>query len=295
MSEQAIVLNELTKHYGKHRGINNLSFSVNQGEFFGFIGPNGAGKSTTIRTLMGLIRPTGGSASIFDLDCHSKASVIARDVGYLPSENSYYENMKVRELLQYTADLYGMDCKTKMKELADRLNLDLSRKIADLSLGNKKKVGIVSAIMTSPKLIIMDEPTSGLDPLIQQAFYDILKEENSRGATVFFSSHVLSEVQKLCDRLAILKEGQLIGIQSIKELRESGYKKVSLSAKEAIPRDFFDLSGIANYAETADKTSVSFMYNGNITAIIDKLHLLHLDDVLLEEPSLEEIFMHYYA
>ena len=295
MSEQAIVSNELTKHYGKHRGINNLSFSVNQGEFFGFIGPNGAGKSTTIRTLMGLIRPTGGSASIFDLDCHSKASVIARDVGYLPSENSYYENMKVRELLQYTADLYGMDCKTKMKELADRLNLDLSRKIADLSLGNKKKVGIVSAIMTSPKLIIMDEPTSGLDPLIQQAFYDILKEENSRGATVFFSSHVLSEVQKLCDRVAILKEGQLIGIQSIKELRESGYKKVSLSAKEAIPRDFFDLSGIANYAETADKTSVSFMYNGNITAIIDKLHLLHLDDVLLEEPSLEEIFMHYYA
>ncbi|WP_242957701.1 ATP-binding cassette domain-containing protein [Lachnoclostridium sp. An118] len=129
MSEQAIVLNELTKHYGKHRGINNLSFSVNQGEFFGFIGPNGAGKSTTIRTLMGLIRPTGGSASIFDLDCHSKASVIARDVGYLPSENSYYENMKVRELLQYTADLYNMDCKTKMKELADRLNLDLSRKI----------------------------------------------------------------------------------------------------------------------------------------------------------------------
>ena len=295
MSEQAIVLNELTKHYGKHRGINNLSFSVNQGEFFGFIGPNGAGKSTTIRTLMGLIRPTGGSASIFDLDCHSKASVIARDVGYLPSENSYYENMKVRELLQYTADLYGMDCKTKMKELADRLNLDLSRKIADLSLGNKKKVGIVSAIMTSPKLIIMDEPTSGLDPLIQQAFYDILKEENSRGATVFFSSHVLSEVQKLCDRVAILKEGQLFGIQSIKELRESGYKKVSLSAKEAIPRDFFDLSGIANYAETADKTSVSIMYNGNITAIIDKLHLLHLDDVLLEEPSLEEIFMHYYA
>ena len=274
--------------------ITSVSLSTRE-SFFGFIGPNGAGKSTTIRTLMGLIRPTGGSASIFDLDCHSKASVIARDVGYLPSENSYYENMKVRELLQYTADLYGMDCKTKMKELADRLNLDLSRKIADLSLGNKKKVGIVSAIMTSPKLIIMDEPTSGLDPLIQQAFYDILKEENSRGATVFFSSHVLSEVQKLCDRVAILKEGQLIGIQSIKELRESGYKKVSLSAKEAIPRDFFDLSGIANYAETADKTSVSFMYNGNITAIIDKLHLLHLDDVLLEEPSLEEIFMHYYA
>ena len=260
MSEQAIVLNQLTKHYGTHRGINDLSFSVNEGEFFGFIGPNGAGKSTTIRTLMGLIHPSGGNASIFGLDCQTKASVIARDVGYLPSENSYYENMKVRE-----------------------------------SLGNKKKVGIVSAIMTSPKLLIMDEPTSGLDPLIQQAFYDILKEENSRGTTIFFSSHVLSEVQKLCDRVAILKEGKLVGIQSIKELRESGYKKVSLTAKTTIPRDFWGLPGIANYTESPDKTSVSFMYNGNITAIIDKLHLLHLDDVLLEEPSLEEIFMHYYA
>ena len=231
MSEQAIVLNQLTKHYGTHRGINDLSFSVNEGEFFGFIGPNGAGKSTTIRTLMGLIHPSGGNASIFGLDCQTKASVIARDVGYLPSENSYYENMKVRDLLQYTADLYGMDCETKMYELSERLNLDLTRKIADLSLGNKKKVGIVSAIMTSPKLLIMDEPTSGLDPLIQQAFYDILKEENSRGTTIFFSSHVLSEVQKLCDRVAILKEGKLVGIQSIKELRESGYKKVSLTAK----------------------------------------------------------------
>ncbi len=294
MSDQAIVLNELSKHYGKHRGINHLTFSVNSGEFFGFIGPNGAGKSTTIRTLMGLIRPTGGSASIFGLDCRTKASVIAKDVGYLPSENSYYENMKVRELLQYTADLYSMDCKVKMNELSDRLNLDLSRRIADLSLGNKKKVGIVSAIMVSPKLIIMDEPTSGLDPLIQQSFYDILKEENSRGVTIFFSSHVLSEVQKLCDRVAILKEGQLIGIQSIKELRESGYKKVSLRAKNVISRDFFDLPGIANYTETADQTSVSFLYNGNITAVIDKIHLLSLDDVLLEDPSLEEIFMHYY-
>ena len=290
-----LTVSNVSLQFGGSTLFKNVDLMFQSGNCYGIIGANGAGKSTTIRTLMGLIHPSGGNASIFGLDCQTKASVIARDVGYLPSENSYYENMKVRDLLQYTADLYGMDCETKMYELSERLNLDLTRKIADLSLGNKKKVGIVSAIMTSPKLIIMDEPTSGLDPLIQQAFYDILKEENSRGATVFFSSHVLSEVQKLCDRVAILKEGQLIGIQSIKELRESGYKKVSLSAKEAIPRDFFDLSGIANYAETADKTSVSFMYNGNITAIIDKLHLLHLDDVLLEEPSLEEIFMHYYA
>ena len=211
MSEQAIVLNELTKHYGKHRGINNLSFSVNQGEFFGFIGPNGAGKSTTIRTLMGLIRPTGGSASIFDLDCHSKASVIARDVGYLPSENSYYENMKVRELLQYTADLYGMDCKTKMKELADRLNLDLSRKIADLSLGNKKKVGIVSAIMTSPKLIIMDEPTRGIDVGAKATIYNIMINLAKQGIAIIMISSEMPELIGMSDRVVVMAEGEVRG------------------------------------------------------------------------------------
>lgn len=294
MNEQSIVLNGLTKNYGKHRGINNLSFSVNKGEIFGFIGPNGAGKSTTIRTLMGLIRPTAGSATIFGLDCQTQAHVIAKNLGYLPSEDSYYENMKVHGLLQYTADLYGINCKAKMQELSERLNLDLSRRISDLSLGNRKKVGIVSAFMISPKLVIMDEPTSGLDPLIQQTFYDILQEENRRGTTIFLSSHILSEVQKLCDRAAILKEGKLISIQSIKELRESGYKKISVTVKNAIPNNFFNLSGIANYSENADKTFATFMYNGNISAVVDKIHTLALEDVFLEEPSLEEIFLHFY-
>ena len=225
MSEPMIVLEGLTKSYGKHRGIENISFSVNSGEVFGFIGPNGAGKSTTIRTLMGLLKPTGGCASIFGLDCGQYAAEIAKDVGYLPSENCYYNDLKVREMLQYTADLYGMDCNSRMEELAERLNLDLSRKIQDLSLGNKKKVGIVSALLPSPKLLIMDEPTSGLDPLIQQTFYEILREENKRGMTVFLSSHVLSEVQKLCDRVAILREGKLIDVQSMEELRGNGYKK----------------------------------------------------------------------
>lgn len=294
MNEQVIVLNGLTKNYGKHRGINNLSFTVSAGEIFGFIGPNGAGKSTTIRTLMGLIRPTAGNATIFGLDCQTQASVIAKNLGYLPSEDSYYENMKVHELLQYTADLYKMDCHSKMHELSQRLNLDLSRRIADLSLGNRKKVGIVSALMTSPKLVIMDEPTSGLDPLIQQAFYEILKEENSRGTTIFLSSHVLSEVQKLCDRVAILKDGKLINIQSIKDMRESGYKKVSVTSKSVISNAFFNLAGIANYSENAEHTSATFMYNGNVTDIMDKLHALPLEDVFLEEPTLEEIFLHYY-
>ena len=163
MSEPVIVLDKLTKSYGKRRGIDGVTFSVNAGEIFGFIGPNGAGKSTTIRTLMGLLNPTGGHASIFGLDCSQYAAEIARNVGYLPSENCYYNDLKVKDMLQYTADLYGMDCHSRMAELAERLNLDLSRKIRDLSLGNKKKVGIVSALLPAPKLLIMDEPTSGLD------------------------------------------------------------------------------------------------------------------------------------
>ena len=159
MSEPVIVLNKLTKCYGKHRGIEEISFTVERGEIFGFIGPNGAGKSTTIRTLMGLLKPTGGTASVFGLDCGRQASEIAKDVGYLPSENCYYNSMKVQEMLLYTAELYGVAGHNRMEALAERLNLDLSRRIGDLSLGNKKKVGIVSALLPSPKLLIMDEPT----------------------------------------------------------------------------------------------------------------------------------------
>lgn len=292
MNEPMMALEVLTKSYGKHRGIENISFSVNAGEIFGFIGPNGAGKSTTIRTLMGLLRPSGGSASIFGLDCNRYAAEIAKNVGYLPSENCYYSNLKVKELLQYTADLYGMDCRSRTAELADRLGLDLSRRVGDLSLGNKKKVGIVSALLPSPKLLIMDEPTSGLDPLVQQTFYEILREENKNGMTIFLSSHVLSEVQKLCDRVAILREGRLVGIQSMKELRENGYKKISLTTKEPLQDDFLAIPGVANLKQ--DAYSASFMFNGNAMTIMDKLHSLALEDILIEEPSLEEIFLHYY-
>ena len=292
MSKPVIVLNELTKSYGKHRGIENISFTVEQGEVFGFIGPNGAGKSTTIRTLMGLLKPTGGTASVFGLDCWRQASEIAKDVGYLPSENCYYNSMKVKEMLLYTAELYGVDGHNRMEALAERLNLDLSRRIGELSLGNKKKVGIVSALLPSPKLLILDEPTSGLDPLVQQTFYEILREENSRGTTILFSSHVLSEVQKLCDRVCILREGRLIAIQSMKELRENGYKKISLSTEEPVPAQFFDIPGIANLEQ--NQNSISFMFNGNVMTIMEKLHKLPLVDILIEEPSLEEIFLHYY-
>lgn len=292
MNDPVLVLNKLTKRYGKHRGIDDISFSVHRGEIFGFIGPNGAGKSTTIRTLMGLLRPTGGNASVFGLDCTQEAARIAKDVGYLPSENCYYNNMKVKELLQYTAELYGISGHNRIETLAERMNLDLSRRIGDLSLGNKKKVGIVSALLPSPKLLIIDEPTSGLDPLIRQTFYDLLKEENERGTTIFLSSHVLSEVQKLCDRVAILREGKLVGVQSMKTLRENGYKKISLTAKSAIPADFFSIPGAANVSQE-DRAAV-FLFNGSVSAVIELLCQLELEDLLIEEPSLEEIFLHYY-
>lgn len=287
-----IELKGLSKSYGKQRGIADVSFSVNEGEIFGFIGPNGAGKSTTIRTLLALFEPTSGSATIFGKDIIKQADVIARDVGYVPSEVSYYDSMKVKELLSYTAELYKKDCKSKSHELCKRLGLDQGRKIADLSFGNKKKVGIVSALLHSPNLIILDEPTAGLDPLIQQTFFEILLEENKRGATIFFSSHILSEVQKFCGRVAILKEGKLLGLQSIKELRENGYKKVSVVAKNVIPPDYFNTGGISQLAIT-DK-SANFMYRGNVDLLFKKIAELDIDDAFVDEPSLEEIFLHYY-
>ena len=287
-------IEHFTKTYGAKTAVDDLSLHIAPGEIFGFIGPNGAGKSTTIRTLMGLLKPTGGTASVFGLDCGRQASEIAKDVGYLPSENCYYNSMKVKEMLLYTAELYGVAGHNRMEALAERLNLDLSRRIGDLSLGNKKKVGIVSALLPSPKLLIMDEPTSGLDPLIQQTFYDLLKEENERGTTIFLSSHVLSEVQRLCDRVAILREGKLVGVQSMKELRGNGYKKISLTAKNAIPEDLFSIPGTANLEWDKSKTSVSFMFSGTVMTIMNQLHRLELEDILIEEPSLEEIFLHYY-
>jgi ABC-2 type transport system ATP-binding protein len=295
MSDTVISLTNLTKAYGMHRGIDDVGFTVKQGEIFGFIGPNGAGKTTTIRIMMGLLKPDAGKAAIFGMDCNREAAVIAKSVGYLPSENSYYNTLRVKDMLEYTADLYGKECGKRIKELSGLLNLDLSKKIKELSLGNKKKVGIVSALITEPQLLILDEPTSGLDPLMQQTFYNILSEENrKRGMTIFFSSHVLTEVQRLCNRVAILKEGRLLGIQSMKELRGNGYKKVTLMAKDTVPEGLFATAGIKNYVENQAGNSVSFMYSGEVVNLIEKLRMIPLEDVFIEEPSLEEIFMHYY-
>jgi ABC-2 type transport system ATP-binding protein len=292
MSKNVIEISHLTKYYGKRKGIEDVTFAIQEGEIYGFIGPNGAGKSTTIRTLLALIHPTSGSATIFGKDCIKNASEVAQDVGYLPAETSYYEQMTVKDLLEYSAALYGKDCSARMKELSSRFQVDLKRKISQLSLGNKKKVGIIQALLHSPKLLILDEPTSGLDPLMQLTFFEILKEENKKGTTILFSSHVLNEVQKICDKVAIIKEGHIISEQKINELKNNGYKKIELTAKGEIPKDYFADKDIASYKQ--NDRNVNFMFKGDINAILEKVWHLKVEDVQIEEPTLEEIFMHYY-
>lgn len=284
-----IKIKNLTKYYGKAKGIVDISLEVKEGEIFGFIGPNGAGKSTTIRTMLSLIFPTSGSVKIFGKDCFENGPELRKNIGYLPSEVFYYEKMKVIDLLKYTAGFYKKDCTKRMYELAELMELDLTRRIEDLSYGNKKKVGIVQGLLHEPKLIILDEPTSGLDPLMQKKFFEIILGENEKGATIFFSSHILAEVQELCDRVAIIKDGSIVKIEDVKKLREDNYKKITIKGGNI---NNFKVDGVSNL-EKKDNT-ISFFYNGDINDIMKKICSEIVTDVLIEEPSLEEIFMHYY-
>lgn len=287
-----IEIKNLTKMYGKARGIEDVSFDVKEGEIFGFIGPNGAGKSTTIRTLLSLIYPTSGSATIFGKDIITASPEIKKDIGYLPSEVFYYDNMKVMDLLKYSASFYKKDCTKRIKELADIMELDLTKKIDDLSLGNKKKVGIVQGLLHEPKLIILDEPTSGLDPLMQQKFFELLEKENKKGATILFSSHILSEVQRLCDRVAIIKDGRIVTVEKISTLKENTYKKFKIDTNSVIDKNLFNIDGVNQLEQ--DGGSVSFLFRGNINSIMKKIAEIEIANLWVEEPDLEEIFMHYY-
>jgi ABC-2 type transport system ATP-binding protein len=286
-----IEVNNLTKYYGKSRGIVDVSFNVEEGEIFGFIGPNGAGKSTTIRLLLSLIYPTSGSAKIFGKDCIEYGPMLRQDIGYLPSEVFYYEGMKVLDLLKYSASFYKKDCSERMYELAEIMELDLKRRIDDLSYGNKKKVGIVQGLLHEPRLLLLDEPTSGLDPLMQRKFFDLVREENEKGATVFFSSHILGEVQRLCSRVAIIKEGSLIETQDIKTLQKDTYKKIRIEAPGLDEKRFL-IDGVMNL-EKFDGAA-RFFFKGDINTIMKLISEQVVSDVTIEEPTLEEIFMHYY-
>lgn len=286
-----IETNHLTKYYGKARGIIDVSFNVEEGEIFGFIGPNGAGKSTTIRLFLSLIYPTGGNASIFGKDCIQYGPEIRQEIGYLPSEVFYYEGMKVIDLLKYSASFYRKDCTQRIHELSDLMELDLKRRIDDLSYGNKKKVGIVQGLLHQPKLIILDEPTAGLDPLMQQKFFNLIQLENERGATVFFSSHILGEVQRLCNRVAIIKEGSIIDVQDIKTLQKDNYKKVRVTSAH-LDEKLFAIPGVSDLQRSDG--ALHFFYKGDINTITQLLSSGKISDLTVEDLTLEEIFMHYY-
>jgi ABC-2 type transport system ATP-binding protein len=286
-----IEVNNLTKYYGKARGIIDVSFNVDEGEIFGFIGPNGAGKSTTIRLFCSLIFPSSGEAKIFGKDAIKYGPEIRQDIGYLPSEVFYYDRMKVIDLLKYSASFYKKDCTTRLYELAEIMELDLNRRIDDLSYGNKKKVGIVQGLLHEPKLLFLDEPTSGLDPLMQKKFYKLIREENERGATIFLSSHILGVVQKMCSRVAIIKEGSIVDIQDVRTLERDNYKKIHVVADE-IDEKRFDLPGVIQLEK--ENGAVSFFYKGDINRITRAISEQEVSDVTIEEPTLEEIFMHYY-
>lgn len=286
---QAIQTENLTKNYGKHRGITNLNLTVSQGDFFGFIGPNGAGKSTTIRTLLGLLHPTSGQAKVLGFSVTKDREAVLRWTGYLPSEAVFYPGMRVREVLKLSADLRKRNCTKEAKALCERLRLDESRKVEELSFGNRKKLGIVCALQHDPELLILDEPTSGLDPLMQREFFAILKERNAQGTTVFLSTHILSEVQRSCNRAAILREGRIIACDSVENLSRTNARRVTLRGRF----DENGLTGIRDLSRRED--SVSFLYSGEMKELLTRLAQGAVEDLTISEPDLEEVFLHYYS
>lgn len=279
---------KLTKYYGKVRGIKELDLTVTHGEFFGFIGPNGAGKSTTIRTVLGLIAPTSGDAMIFGKDVTKEREAILQNIGYLPSEALFYQGMKVKDILRLSADLRKVDCSAESKRLCERLQLDTARKIDDLSFGNRKKVAIVCTLQHRPELLVLDEPTGGLDPLMQKEFFDILRERNREGTTIFLSSHVLSEIQRNCTRAAIIRDGRIIAQGNVDDLSKTSAKRITVHGSIHLE----NLSGVRD--RKAGEDGISFLYSGDMGSLLRTLASGQVDDLTVTEPDLEEIFLHYY-
>ena len=283
-----IEIENLTKTYGKNRGVLDVSLQVTEGEIYGFLGQNGAGKSTTIRSMLGLIEFQKGKIKIFEKNVKNSQIEVLRNIGYMPSEAMFYPSMKVADIIRLAADARKLDCREEAEKICERLQVDTKKKIEELSLGNRKKVSIVCALQHKPKLYILDEPTSGLDPLIQKEFFQLIQERNKEGASCFLSSHVLSEVKQYCHRVAIIKEGKLICVDTMENLSKTNAKRVKLSGICKVP----SLEGMAQIQEGEEE--VTFMYNGNAKDLLDALHQLPVTDILIEEPALEEIFLHFY-
>lgn len=282
-----IEIEHLTKFYGKNRGVNDLSLSVSEGEVFGFIGPNGAGKSTTIRAMLGLISPTSGSVRLFGQGVRRGDASALAEVGYMPAEAAFYRGMRVGEVISLSAKLRRMDCAAEARRLCDRLQLDVRRRVEELSLGNRKKVSIVCALQHRPALCLLDEPTSGLDPLMQEAFFDLLEERHAAGGTIFLSSHVLGEVQRHCQRAGVIREGRLIACDRVENLSRTRARRVTLHGVNRL-----SLPGMRDVQ--SEKRALHFLYDGDMAALISALQGLPVDDMTITEPPLEEIFLHFY-
>ena len=293
MADLAIHTEQLTKMYGKRRGLAGLDLSVDTGEVYGFLGPNGAGKTTTIRILLDLIRPTSGRVELLGGDRRRDGVALRRRIGYLPGDFIVDGKQTVTELLTYLGNLRGGVPRERVTTLAGRLDLDLSAKIRSLSKGNRQKVGVVQAFMHQPELLILDEPTSGLDPLLQQTFLDMVREARTAGQTVFMSSHVMSEVQQTADRVGIVREGVLVAVERVEDLRERGVRRVEIHFEDPVTvEEFADLPGVSDVTLTGDVLRCRL--DGRADPLVKAAAKHTVIGLLSEEPDLEELFVTYY-
>ncbi len=293
-NERVIQTHDLTVYYGKHRGIKNVSLAVEKGEAFGFLGPNGAGKTTTQRVLLDVIRPTSGRAAIFGLDCRAQGVELRKRVGYLPGELALYKDMRADQFFRMYEYLRGANGpKGYWRELAERLDLDISRRIGKYSRGNKQKVGIVAAFMGRPDLLILDEPTSGLDPLVQQTVMAMVREVKADGRTVFFSSHILPEVQAVCDRVGIIREGELVATQRVEELIAARFNRLTLIFAGPPPAGAFELEGVTELERT--EQSLTLEVHANLPKVLSAAAQHEVQDIATHNIGLEEIFLAYYG
>ena len=280
----------LTKNYGKSRGVIDVNLEIEKGTIYGFIGPNGAGKSTTIKCIMNLINKNSGEVFVDGKLFLKKNNELKNKIGYLPSEIHLYDELKVKEMIKYSESFYKKDCSKRVSELVNKLDIDTNKKIEELSLGNLKKVGIVLALMHEPEIVIMDEATSGLDPLMQEAFYEILLEEKKKGTTIFFSSHILSEIKRICDKVAIIKEGKIINIDDMNNIEDSDVVRIKITS------DYNnDIVKELKLSEDSIKNkTLEFIYKDDINNLMKILSKYNIKKLLIEELDIEEIFIHYY-
>ncbi len=290
MISPILEIKNLTKYYGNVLGVKNLSLTLNSGEIFGFIGPNGAGKSTTIRSIMNLINKNEGTILLNGLELKKDDVTLKEKIGYLPSEIHLYDDFTVKEMLDYHESFYKKNLSKRRKYLVKKLILDETKKIEDLSLGNLKKLGIILAFMHEPELLILDEPTSGLDPIMQQVFYELLEEEKKKGTTIFYSTHILSEISKICDRVGIIKDGCLLKIENVDYLRSNNLNFVTITSPD-INNIIKDLKLDNNLL---DNKTIRFKNNIDINTLIKILAKYQVDKILIEEATLEDIFLHFY-